>query len=125
MALDPWLIVLTCLQNEQLRKDLELSQSGQTMLIDKLIACCKEVRMTPVNPAYPFLRLLNVFSYIFCFTFWVAFTLRMLSRTRNGHNGCLRHYEKNWRSEGQSLQLVGIEQRNTTGRQHSFLAVCE
>jgi hypothetical protein len=31
------------LQNQQLRKDLEASQSGQAMLIDKLIACCKEV----------------------------------------------------------------------------------
>jgi len=29
-------------ENEQLRKDLEQSQNGQTMLIDKLIACCKE-----------------------------------------------------------------------------------
>ncbi|KAF9644664.1 hypothetical protein BDM02DRAFT_3174263 [Thelephora ganbajun] len=29
-------------ENEQLQKDLELSQNGQTMLIDKLIACCKE-----------------------------------------------------------------------------------
>lgn len=29
-------------ENEQLRKDLELSQNAQTMLIDKLIACCKE-----------------------------------------------------------------------------------
>jgi len=26
----------------QLRKDLEEAQNGQTMLIDKLIACCKE-----------------------------------------------------------------------------------
>jgi hypothetical protein len=125
MTLDPWLIVFTRFQNEQLRKDLELSQSGQTMLIDKLIACCKEVRMSPVNPAYPFPRLLNIFTYTFCFNFWVALALRMLSRTRNGHNGCSRRYEKNWRSEGQSLQLVGIEQHNTTGRQHSFLTVCE
>ena len=52
--------MLTCFQSEQLRKDLELSQNGQTMLIDKLIACCKEVRMTPVNHAYPLFRLLNV-----------------------------------------------------------------
>jgi len=55
MVLDLGLISLTCLQIEQLRKDLELSQNGQTMLIDKLIACCKEVRTTPVNRAYPLL----------------------------------------------------------------------
>jgi len=36
-------------ENEQLRKDLELSQNSQTMLIDKLIACCQEVRMTLPN----------------------------------------------------------------------------
>jgi len=112
MVLDPGLILLTCLQNEQLRKDLELSQNGQTMLIDKLIACCKEVRMTPVNHAHPLLRLSNAFSYTSPFAFWVTFTLRMFSRTRSGHNGCSRRYEKNWRREGQSLQLVEIEQRN-------------
>ena len=32
------------LQNQQLRKELEDAQNGQTMLIDKLIACCKEVK---------------------------------------------------------------------------------
>ena len=31
-------------QNQQLRKELEDAQNGQTMLIDKLIACCKEVK---------------------------------------------------------------------------------
>ncbi|PPQ67918.1 hypothetical protein CVT25_000330 [Psilocybe cyanescens] len=30
-------------ENQQLRKDLEDAQNGQTMLIDKLITCCKEV----------------------------------------------------------------------------------
>lgn len=30
-------------QIQQLRKDLEDAQNGQTMLIDKLIQCCKEV----------------------------------------------------------------------------------
>ncbi|KAI0077469.1 hypothetical protein K474DRAFT_1684325 [Panus rudis PR-1116 ss-1] len=29
-------------ENQQLRKELEDSQNGQTLLIDKLIACCKE-----------------------------------------------------------------------------------
>ncbi|CAL1694451.1 unnamed protein product [Somion occarium] len=29
-------------ENQQLRKELEDAQNGQTMLIDKLIACCKE-----------------------------------------------------------------------------------
>jgi len=104
--------MVTRLQNEQLRKDLELSQNGQTMLIDKLIACCKEVRMTPVNHAYPLLGLLNAFSHISPFTFWVSFVSQILSRTRNGHNGYSHRYEKNWRGEGQSFQLVGIETCN-------------
>jgi hypothetical protein len=30
-------------ESQQLRKDLDESQNGQTMLIDKLIHCCKEV----------------------------------------------------------------------------------
>ncbi len=30
------------------RKQLEAAQSGQTMLIDKLIACCKEVRLISI-----------------------------------------------------------------------------
>jgi len=76
MVLDPGLMSLTCLQNEQLRKDLELSQNGQTMLIDKLIACCKEVRMTPVNHPNPRLPLSNVFSHTSPFTFRVAFTCK-------------------------------------------------
>src|SRR5579872_1333683 len=50
-------IILTYPQNEQLRKDLELSQNSQTMLIDKLIACCKEVRTAPVKHTYPLLHL--------------------------------------------------------------------
>ena len=104
--------MLTRLQNEQLRKDLELSQNGQTMLIDKLIACCKEVRMTPVNHAYPPLYLLNAFSYTYPFAPWVTPTLQTFSRTRNGHNGYSRRYEKNWRRGGQSLRLVVIEQCN-------------
>jgi len=29
-------------ENQQLRKELEDAQNGQTMLIDKLITCCKE-----------------------------------------------------------------------------------
>ena len=89
MVLDPRLIAMTWLQNEQLRKDLELSQNGQTMLIDKLIACCKEVRMTPVNHTYPLLGHLNVFSYASPFIF------QMISRMRSGHSGCSRRYEKN------------------------------
>ena len=68
--------------------------------------------MTPVNHTYPLLGHSNVFSYISPFIFWVAFTLQMISRMRSGHNGCLRRYEKNWRREGQSLQLVGIEECN-------------
>lgn len=31
------------------RKQLEAAQSGQTMLIDKLIACCKEVRSISIS----------------------------------------------------------------------------
>ncbi|KAJ3508615.1 hypothetical protein NLJ89_g5660 [Agrocybe chaxingu] len=34
-------------ENRQLRKDLEEAQNGQTMLIDKLIACCKEIIQKP------------------------------------------------------------------------------
>ncbi|KAG6910489.1 hypothetical protein DXG01_009908 [Tephrocybe rancida] len=34
-------------ENQQLRKDLEEAQNGQTMLIDKLIACCKEITQKP------------------------------------------------------------------------------
>ena len=90
-----WLIILACLQNGQLRRDLELSQNGQTMLIDKLIACCKEVRMIPVNHTYPFLGHLDIFSYLSPFIFWVAFILQMISRMRSGHNDCSRRYEKN------------------------------
>lgn len=43
------------LQIQQLRKDLEDSQNGQTMLIDKLIQCCKEVSIF----LYPLLLLLD------------------------------------------------------------------
>jgi hypothetical protein len=32
------------LQNLQIRKELDDVQKGQTMLVDRLIACCKEVR---------------------------------------------------------------------------------
>ncbi|KAF8910114.1 hypothetical protein CPB84DRAFT_1764646 [Gymnopilus junonius] len=34
-------------ENRQLRKDLEDAQNGQTMLIDKLITCCKEIIQKP------------------------------------------------------------------------------
>lgn len=34
-------------ENRQLRKDLEEAQNGQTMLIDKLITCCKEIIQKP------------------------------------------------------------------------------
>ncbi|KAF5385396.1 hypothetical protein D9615_001241 [Tricholomella constricta] len=34
-------------ENQQLRKDLEDAQNGQTMLIDKLITCCKEIIQKP------------------------------------------------------------------------------
>ncbi|KAG5647733.1 hypothetical protein DXG03_008456 [Asterophora parasitica] len=34
-------------ENLQLRKDLEDAQNGQTVLIDKLIACCKEIIQKP------------------------------------------------------------------------------
>ncbi|GLB35843.1 putative myosin-like coiled-coil protein [Lyophyllum shimeji] len=34
-------------ENQQLRKELEEAQNGQTMLIDKLIACCKEIIQKP------------------------------------------------------------------------------
>ncbi|KAI0783086.1 hypothetical protein C8Q75DRAFT_726534 [Abortiporus biennis] len=33
-------------ENQQLKKDLEEVQTGQTMLIDKLIACCKELTVS-------------------------------------------------------------------------------
>jgi hypothetical protein len=68
--------------------------------------------MTPVNHTYPLLGHLNVFSYASPFIFWIAFTLQMISRMRNGHSDCSRRYEKNWRREGRSLQLVGIERCN-------------
>lgn len=103
---------LTCSQNEQLQKDLELSQNGQTMLIDKLIACCKEVRMTLVNHAYPLFGYLNAFSHPPPFILWIAFMLRMISRMRSGRNGCSRRYEKNWKREGQSSRLAGTERCN-------------
>ena len=112
VALELGLIALTCLQSEQLRKDLEVSQSGQTMLIDKLIACCKEVRTTPVNRAYLLFGHLDVFLIHTPFHFRVTFVLQTISRTQSGHNDCLRRYEKNWRREGRSLQVVGTERRN-------------
>ncbi|KAG6837643.1 hypothetical protein H0H93_004919 [Arthromyces matolae] len=34
-------------ETQQLRKELEDAQNGQTMLIDKLIACCKEIVQKP------------------------------------------------------------------------------
>lgn len=34
------------------RKQLEAAQSGQTMLIDKLIACCKEVRSISISISF-------------------------------------------------------------------------
>ncbi|KAG6814156.1 hypothetical protein H0H92_002151 [Tricholoma furcatifolium] len=34
-------------ENQQLRKDLDEAQNGQTLLIDKLIACCKEIIQKP------------------------------------------------------------------------------
>ncbi|KAF8204069.1 hypothetical protein BJ912DRAFT_941810 [Pholiota molesta] len=34
-------------ENRQLRKELEEAQNGQTMLIDKLITCCKEIIQKP------------------------------------------------------------------------------
>ncbi|RDB29407.1 hypothetical protein Hypma_015850 [Hypsizygus marmoreus] len=34
-------------ENQQLRKELEDAQNGQTMLIDKLITCCKEIIQKP------------------------------------------------------------------------------
>ncbi|KAG5634615.1 hypothetical protein H0H81_001371 [Sphagnurus paluster] len=36
-------------ESQQLRKDLEDAQNGQTMLIDKLITCCKEVWISRVS----------------------------------------------------------------------------
>jgi len=33
--------------NQQFRKELEEAQNGQTMLIDKLITCCKEIIQKP------------------------------------------------------------------------------
>lgn len=100
---------MTCPQNEQLRKDLELSQNSQTVLIDKLIACCKEVRTTPVKHACPFLGLSSVLLIHTSFHFLGRPYITMISRMRNGHSGSLRHYEKNWRREGRSSQLVEIE----------------
>ncbi|KAG6817927.1 hypothetical protein H0H87_012395 [Tephrocybe sp. NHM501043] len=34
-------------ENQQIRKELEEAQNGQTMLIDKLITCCKEIIQKP------------------------------------------------------------------------------
>ena len=34
-------------QNQQLRKELDDAQKAQTMLVERLISCCKEVRNTP------------------------------------------------------------------------------
>ncbi|TCD71175.1 hypothetical protein EIP91_012124 [Steccherinum ochraceum] len=36
-------------ENTSLRKELEEAQNGQTMLIDKLIACCKEILLTNIR----------------------------------------------------------------------------
>lgn len=38
-----YLRVIDSRQNNVLKKELEDAQNGQTMLIDKLISCCKEV----------------------------------------------------------------------------------
>jgi len=39
-----WPIVIYFLQNQQLRKELDDAQKAQTMLVERLISCCKEVR---------------------------------------------------------------------------------
>jgi hypothetical protein len=43
IAVHPPQLFSTSIQNQNLRKELEDAQNGQTMLIDKLITCCKEV----------------------------------------------------------------------------------
>lgn len=40
-------------QNQQLRKELDDAQKGQTMLVERLISCCKEVRSLFTNPTKP------------------------------------------------------------------------
>ncbi len=39
-------------QNQQLRKELDDAQKAQTMLVERLISCCKEVRESFIPP-YP------------------------------------------------------------------------
>ena len=41
---------MNLLQNQLLRKNLDTAHSQQTLLIDKLIACCKEVGSSSVTP---------------------------------------------------------------------------
>ena len=48
------------LQSERLRKDLEEAHNGQTLLIEKLIQCCKEVRITQCNVR------VSLVDYLFC-----------------------------------------------------------
>ena len=44
------------LQNQQIRKELDDAQKGQTMLVERLISCCKEVRLLPFFQDSPLLQ---------------------------------------------------------------------
>lgn len=64
---------MTTFQAQQYRQQYETVQTGQTALIDKLIACCKEVCGFV---GYPSRGGSN--------------STVVISRTPNEHNGCLR-----------------------------------
>lgn len=74
----------TSSQAQHYRQELETVQKGQSTLIDKLIACCKEV-CPPLHGVT------------------LHFTDTSCSRTPSGHSGCLRLCEKSSRGAGQCL----------------------
>lgn len=79
-------------QAQQYRQQYETVQTGQTALIDKLIACCKEVR---------------AFG---SFTFQRGSNLNVVvSQMPNEHNGYLHLLGKSWKGGVRCLSVVQIQ----------------
>ena len=68
-------------KSQHLRKELEDAQRGQTMLVDRLITCCKEV-----CPSW------SLFARAQCTDCFIY------SQMQNGHNVCLHLFETSWKS---------------------------
>lgn len=69
-------------KNQQVRKELEDVHSGQTLLIEKLIQCCKEVR----------------FPYFRCCCMRLTKSVVCHSPTLNEHNASSRRSAKSWKN---------------------------